>query len=196
MQEEHSIPELVDELRAGKMSRRQFIQTLTGIGLSAAGITAIVVAATRSFHGNPLAQTGDKEGPARHIEQHEKHLQYQASGNSGALQNDYAEHAIVEDSLYAEPFVGLAAIMARKNVGFVALADFKIDVQKRVARGNEVIVEWVASGKHNGDLPGMPATGRAFSMNGVTVVVREHGKIVRESLFYDVAAFRSQIGQE
>ena len=196
MQEEHSIPELVDDLRAGKMSRRQFMQTLAGIGLSAAGITAIVVAAARSWHGTAVAHTGDHEVPAKHIQQHQQHIQYQASGNSAALQHDYAEHAVVEDSMYAQPFVGLGAIMARKNVGFAALSDFKIEVQKRVARGNEVIVEWVASGKHNGDLPGMPATGRAFSMNGVTVVVREQGKIVRESLFYDVAEFRRQVGLE
>ncbi|HYL44306.1 MAG TPA: ester cyclase [Ktedonobacteraceae bacterium] len=193
MQEEHSIPELVDNLRAGKMPRRQFIQTLTGIGLSAAGITAIVAAAAKQFQHNSSAHMVDQESPAKHIEHHERHLQYQASGNSGALQNDYAEHAIVEDSMHDRPFVGRAAIMARKNVGFAATSDFKIDVHKRVVRGNEVIVEWTASGKHTGDLPGMPATGRDFSIHGVTVVVREHGKIVRESLFYDVAEFRRQV---
>ena len=58
-----------------------------------------------------------------------------------------------------------------------------------------VTAEWVATGTHTGDLPGMPATNRAYEMHGVTVVVREHGKIVREALYYDVADFRKQVSQ-
>ena len=55
-------------------------------------------------------------------------------------------------------------------------------------------VEWVASGTHVHDYPGLPATGRAFSIPGVTVVVRRDGKIVRESLYYDMAEVHRQLG--
>jgi steroid delta-isomerase-like uncharacterized protein len=110
------------------------------------------------------------------------------------LQKDYAEDAIVDDSMYADPFVGRTAIMARKNVIIAAASDSKIQVTNRVVHGNQVTVEWVATGTHTGDLPGLPASGRAFSIHGVTVVVRRDGKIVRESLYYDVAALHRQLG--
>ena len=56
------------------------------------------------------------------------------------------------------------------------------------------MVEWVASGTHAHDYPGLAATGRAFSIPGVTVVVRRDGKIVRESLYYDMAEVQRQLG--
>jgi len=36
--------------------------------------------------------------------------------------------------------------------------------------------------------------GRAFSIPGVTVVVRQNGKIIRESLYYDMEEVRRQLG--
>ena len=59
-----------------------------------------------------------------------------------------------------------------------------------------VTVEWVATGIHSGDLPGLPATNRPFTLRGVTVVIRENGKIVRESLYYDVTDLYRQLGRQ
>jgi steroid delta-isomerase-like uncharacterized protein len=55
-------------------------------------------------------------------------------------------------------------------------------------------VEWIATGTHKVDYPGLPATGRKFSIPGVTVVVRRNGKIVRESLYYNMAEVQRQLG--
>ncbi len=108
--------------------------------------------------------------------------------------HDYHEDAIVEDSMYPHPIAGRAAIMARKSAGFAAMPDMRITVTNRIARGEQLTVEWVASGTHVHDYPGLPATGRAFSIPGVTVVVRRNGKIVRESLYYDMAEVHRQLG--
>jgi steroid delta-isomerase-like uncharacterized protein len=111
------------------------------------------------------------------------------------LQNDYVENAIVEDSIHHEPFVGRSAIMGRKNVLFAATLEGKITLTNRLANGNQVTAEWVATGVHTGDLPGMPASGRPFSLTGMTVVVCEQGKIARESLYYDLADLHRQLGR-
>jgi steroid delta-isomerase-like uncharacterized protein len=84
--------------------------------------------------------------------------------------------------------------MARKNVIFAAASDAKITITNRIAHGNQVTAEWVATGVHTGDLPGLPASGRFFSLRGVTVVIRENEKIVRESLYYDVSELHRQLG--
>jgi steroid delta-isomerase-like uncharacterized protein len=93
-----------------------------------------------------------------------------------------------------EPVVGRAAIMARKSTGMAAIPDLNITITNRVVHGNQVSAEWVATGTHTGDLPGMPATSRQFTLRGVTVSIRENGKIVRESIYYDVSDLHRQIG--
>ena len=123
----------------------------------------------------------------------DEHLTNQAQGNADALHSDYAENAVVEDSRYPEPFVGRAAIMTRKHGKIAAIPDLKITVTNRVVQVNQVSTEWIATGTHVGDLPGFPASGRSFSIPGVTVVIRQHGKIVRESLYYDMEEVRSQL---
>lgn len=194
-QVEHTIPEMVDEVRAGKMDRRTLIKRLTVMGLSAAGAGAIAEVAARQIASH-IAQTapGDSNGQL-HIRKHNDHLVHQATGNIQQLQHDYHENAIVEDSMYPHPFVGREAILNRKNAGFAAMPDLKITVTKRIVQGDQLTVEWIASGTHKVDYPGLPATGRRFSIPGVTVVVRKNGKIMRESLYYDMAEVQRQLGR-
>jgi steroid delta-isomerase-like uncharacterized protein len=193
-QKEYTIPEMVDHVRAGKMSRRELIKTLTIMGISAGGAGAVAAVAVRqiSSHASP-SLPGDDNGQ-QHIQQHQQHLAHQSKGNVQQLQHDYHEDAIVEDSMHPHPFVGREAIMARKNTGFTAMPDLKITVTNRIVRGDQLTVEWVANGTHARDYPGLPATGRAFSIPGVTVVVRRKGKIIRESLYYDMAEVQYQLG--
>jgi steroid delta-isomerase-like uncharacterized protein len=193
-EEEYTIPEMVDEVREGKMQRRQFMKRLTLMGISAAGVGAIVAAAaSRQFTTKPVPQ-GNLQDAVDHMQRHDVHLANQTQGNIDQLYNDYAEHAVVEDSMYPHPFVGRAAIMSRKSAGMAAIPGLKINVTNRIAHGNQLTVEWVASGTHSGNYPGLVASGRSFSIPGVTVVVRQNGKIVRESLYYDMDEVRRQLG--
>ena len=187
------IPTLVDDARAGKLPRRQLMKKLTAIGLSTAGVTAIAAAASIPSSEAPAAKVNVAENAAAHLQMHDQHIQHQGQANTDALHNDYADNAIVEDSMYAVPVVGQAAIIARKSLGFAATTDAKITVVNRIAVGNQVTVEWVATGIHTGDLPGLPATNRPYTLRGVTVVIRENGKIVREALYYDVTDLYRQL---
>jgi len=194
-QEEQSIPEMVDDVRAGKMDRRTLLKTLTLMGLSAAGAGAIAEVAARQIASHAAKSVpGDNNGQL-HIQQHKDHLVHQGTGNIQQLQHDYHENAIVEDSMYPHPFVGREAIMNRKSAGFASMPDLNISVTRRIVRGDQLTVEWVASGTHQVDYPGLPATGRRFSIPGVTVVVRKNGKITRESLYYDMSEVQRQLGR-
>ncbi|HEY6540614.1 MAG TPA: hypothetical protein VIZ18_06740, partial [Ktedonobacteraceae bacterium] len=120
--ENSTIPELVDEVRAGKMSRRQLMKTLTIMGVSAAGAGAIAAVAARQIASNISAPHVNGDNNAQqHIQQHQQHIANQSTGNVQQLHNDYHEDAIVEDSMYAAPFVGRMAIMARKKAGLAAI---------------------------------------------------------------------------
>ena len=95
--------------------------------------------------------------------------------------------------MHAKPFIGRAAIMKRKNIITSAASEAKITITNRIVTGHQVTAEWVATGIHTGDLPGLLASGRPFSIHGVTVVIRHEGKIVREALYYDVNQLHRQL---
>lgn len=194
MQSDMTIPTMVDAVRGGKMQRRTLMKLLAGMGVSTAGIGAIVATAT---HTPPITQPTSVVNPQENSDTslalHSQHIANQGQGNMDALYNDYAEHAVVEDSMYASPIMGQAAIIARKTMGLFATTNVQITVLNRIAIGNQVTVEWVATGVHTGDLPGLPASNLPFTLRGVTVAIRENGKIVRESLYYDVEDFRRQL---
>ncbi len=50
------------------------------------------------------------------------------------------------------------------------------------------------SGTHKGDFPGMPATGKRFSIRGVTIIELQGGKIRRNSDYWDAASMMKQVG--
>ena len=195
MQEKTTIPQMVELVRAGKLPRRRLIKALTAMGISTAGVSAVVATAAATSAAKPPPTVNVTEDEAMHLQMHNQHLTAQTQGNTSALHDDYAEHAVVEDSMYAVPLVGRAAIIARKTLGFAATTNAQITVTNRIAIGNQVTVEWIATGMHTGDLPGLPATGRSYTLRGVTVVIREGGKIVREALYYDAADLYRQLGQ-
>lgn len=191
------IPQMVEDVRKGRMTRRTLFMTLTTMGISTVGVGAIVAAAVQQHASVPTSQPAPvmrKEHEREHIQLHQQHVANQATRNTNSLQHDYAEHAVVEDGMYPEPIVGRAAIMARKRTGLAAVSDFELKITNRMVHGNQVSAEWVATGTHSGDLPGMPATGRRFTLRGITVSVREEGKIVREAIYYDLDHLRRQIG--
>lgn len=194
---EATIPQMVEDVRKGRMTRRTLITTLTAMGISTVGVGAIVAAAVQQHISVPTSHPSPavpKEQEREHIRLHQQHVANQASGDTGALQQDYAEHAVVEDGMYPEPIVGRAAIMARKSTGLAAVSDFQLKITNRVVHGSQISAEWVATGTHSGDLPGMPATGRRFTLRGITISVRQDGKIVREAIYYDLDHLRRQIG--
>jgi steroid delta-isomerase-like uncharacterized protein len=55
-------------------------------------------------------------------------------------------------------------------------------------------MEWTMAGTHQGDLPGLPATGRRFSLRGSAIVELRQGKIKRLTDYWDMATFMKQIG--
>jgi steroid delta-isomerase-like uncharacterized protein len=72
---------------------------------------------------------------------------------------------------------------------------FTYGVTRRFATRQWAAIEWVMSGTHKGDFPGIPATGKRFSsVRGTSILELETGKIRRESDYRDAATFMRQVG--
>jgi steroid delta-isomerase-like uncharacterized protein len=184
-QEPATVQGLVESARRGKMSRRRLIIALTGLGLTAAGAAAI--AATVRARASVPAQQNDL------LKLHDQHVTHQARGEIEHMAADYHEDAVVVDPLFDQPFVGKEAIARRFAAEVASVPDRALRINNRFFAGNELIVEWEASGTHAADFLGFGGTGRAYTLTGVTVVTRQDGKIVREAHYYDVAHLRSQV---
>lgn len=69
-----------------------------------------------------------------------------------------------------------------------AIPDHEAKLTSYFASDSRACMEWIVSGTHTGDLPGLPATKKSFSFRGVSVADLRGDKIVRISQYYDMAA--------
>lgn len=187
-QQTHNVPEMIDALRAGALSRRKFVAGLTALGVSAAGAAMIAAAALQRPTG-----AGALVEPMR---EHNAHLARQLRGDVESHMADYADDAVVDDPLFGSPFVGKEQIAARYAAEVASAPNRSLTVLKRTVAGNQLVVEWEARGTHSAPYFGIGGQGRDYVLRGTTVVIRENGKIVRESHFFDAEAFRRQIHVE
>jgi steroid delta-isomerase-like uncharacterized protein len=75
-----------------------------------------------------------------------------------------------------------------------AFPDLNFAIQEMVEEGEQVVVFWIMSGTHNGDLPNLPATGRAFSISGITIYYFDSDKLCgHSSKFYVQMCTRTRL---
>jgi steroid delta-isomerase-like uncharacterized protein len=81
------------------------------------------------------------------------------------------------------------------NSAFAAVPHFKYGLRRWFAASQWAVIEWVMSGTHQGDFPGMPATGKRFSsVRGSTTLELDASMIRRESDYWGAATFMKQVG--
>jgi len=106
----------------------------------------------------------------------------------------FTDDCIYEDVTFGVVNRGKVELKAFADGIFAAFPDFNIKQTARFAAGDWAGMEWIISGTHKGDLPGMPATNKHFSFRGATILELESGKIRRCSDYWDLATFLKQIG--
>src|SRR5262252_1153528 len=96
----------------------------------------------------------------------------------------YADECVYEDVTMGAISRGKAEVRAFADAVFAAFPDFKIELTSGFTADNWAGAEWTMSGTHRGDLPGLPATGKAFSIRGSTICELNAGKISRNSDYW------------
>lgn len=72
--------------------------------------------------------------------------------------------------------------------------DLNFELKSFFSAGDWAASEWIMSGTHTGDLPGIPATNKRFSLRGASVIELRAGKISRNSDYWNLASFLQQVG--
>ncbi|MEK6274516.1 MAG: ester cyclase [Actinomycetota bacterium] len=114
-------------------------------------------------------------------------------------------HLDVIDELIADDFVATvvgAPEQIRGLQGFrefvvmyrTAFPDLRITVDEQFAEGETVITRWTAIGTNEGELMGMPATGKQATTAGININRISGGKLVEGWGLFDQLGLLQQIG--
>ena len=75
-----------------------------------------------------------------------------------------------------------------------AFPDTNFAIEQEVQEGDTVVTRWTVSGTHKGDLPALPASGKRFSVTGMTVARLKNGKFVEGWNNWDALGLMQQLG--
>jgi steroid delta-isomerase-like uncharacterized protein len=107
----------------------------------------------------------------------------------------YAEDAEVVDVTMPEPMRGREGIRAYVSGYVTAFPDLRLESGEPIIDGNRIAEEWKATGTHNGELMGMPATGRKMVTVGCGMgEVGDDGLFRRVVNYWNAGALMQQLG--
>jgi steroid delta-isomerase-like uncharacterized protein len=106
---------------------------------------------------------------------------------------------LTEDAVYEDLPLGAinrTPAEARQFIegSWVAFPDLRFELTAATITGNHGTVEWTMAGTHRGNFPGLPATGLAFSVRGVSVLELSAEQIRHVRDYWDFATVLRQLG--
>jgi steroid delta-isomerase-like uncharacterized protein len=75
-----------------------------------------------------------------------------------------------------------------------AYSDGRFQVHEQIAEGDLVVTRWTGEGTHDGDLMGMPPTGKWVEVDGITIDRIADGKIAESWTCFDTLGMMQQLG--
>ena len=106
----------------------------------------------------------------------------------------FTEDCVYEDVAMGMVNHGKAEIKNFYHLTFSAVPDCKLELHTRFVAGNHAAAEWLISGTHTGDFPGLPASNNHVSIRGTSVFDLQGNQFSRCSDYWDMASFLKQIG--
>jgi steroid delta-isomerase-like uncharacterized protein len=116
------------------------------------------------------------------------------NGNLDVVDELVAADHIDHDPARADAASGPAAMRAFIEMYRTAFPDTRIEFSEMVAEGDLVAGPWRATGTHQGELMGIPATGKPISITGMGMDRVVDGKIVESWSNWDAMGMMAQLG--
>jgi steroid delta-isomerase-like uncharacterized protein len=107
----------------------------------------------------------------------------------------FADDAMYEEVAGGLVFQGKEEIGGYIQANLTGFPDVTVTLHSAFAVGDWAAAEWVYAGTFTGPFPGLPEpTGNAVALRGATIYALRGGKIVRNSDYYDLVSFTTQLG--
>jgi steroid delta-isomerase-like uncharacterized protein len=75
-----------------------------------------------------------------------------------------------------------------------AFPDWQMTIDELVAEGDKVVVRYTATGTHQGEFRGIPATGKPYTQEAIVIYRLTNGKIAEGWLQTDMLSMMQQLG--
>ena len=75
-----------------------------------------------------------------------------------------------------------------------AFPDSHFTIDQEIQEGETVVTRWTVTGTHRGDLATLPATGKTFSVTGISVARLQNGRLLESWNNWDALGLMQQLG--
>jgi steroid delta-isomerase-like uncharacterized protein len=116
------------------------------------------------------------------------------TGDMSIVDEIIAENAVSHDPAMPEDADGPEGFKQVVQTFRAAFPDLHMTVESVFSDGDLVCTRWSSEGTNDGDLMGMPATGRHVTGSGISIDKIEDGKIVEAWNQWDNAGLMQQLG--
>jgi steroid delta-isomerase-like uncharacterized protein len=116
------------------------------------------------------------------------------AGNLDVVDELVAAGFVNHDAATPEPTVGPDAAKASIEGYRMAFPDLRIKVEDQIADADRVVTRWSAKGTHQGELLGIPATGKQSTVTGITIDRIVDGRIAESWTNWDTLGMLQQLG--
>ncbi len=106
----------------------------------------------------------------------------------------FADEGTYEDVAMQASMRGKSEIKKFMEETIAGFPDFHVEQVRSISSDNMIASEWIMSGTHTGDFPGLEATGKPFSVRGASIAIVRDGRIVQWTDYYDRHDLMSQLG--
>lgn len=106
----------------------------------------------------------------------------------------FTDDCVYEDVAMGAVNRGKEELKAFLSATFAAFPDFKVEPTSLFVAGDWAGSEWIMSGTQTGDIGGIPATGKSFSIRGASIIELHEGKISRNADYWNLASLLQQVG--
>ncbi|MBV9179801.1 MAG: ester cyclase [Acidobacteria bacterium] len=111
---------------------------------------------------------------------------------------DLVNELMVDDYMHHDPQSPVAdGIDSYKQMVLYylkAFPDLRFTLGDELSEGELVVTRWTATGTHEGDLAGLPRSGKQFSVTGMTMARITNGRVVESWSNWDTLGMMQQLG--
>jgi steroid delta-isomerase-like uncharacterized protein len=115
--------------------------------------------------------------------------QHRVDRASELVTQDYVDHGALPGQA-----PGLEGAKQKWAMYIAAVPDLHGTVEDMLAEGDEVAARWMAEGTHQGELLGVPATGKRFRFTGISICRLAEGKMAEQFEQWDRLDLMQQLG--
>ena len=111
---------------------------------------------------------------------------------------DVVDELVSPDVVRHNAFTGLAPGIEgfKQEVSMIrnTMPDLQSVPDDMIAEGDKVVTRWTGTGTHQGEMNGIPPTGKTIVVSGINIERIANGKVVEQWSIFDQLDFMQQLG--